>query len=356
MKPKDDKERQRKMNVKSLLERLEEYCEWCKGQGGDCQAHLQGCAIYDILEELKQQPEPTKLANVLRHAAMVSSASVDNESYQCGISIKEANQAADILDQQAEENKRLKKKINQQAAQIIEYEETEALICPEDVGIKEYVDVLRCGIQSLKRKINQQAEENKQPKETRKHVGWYYPEREQLRKTQHKRHEHVIPVFAIEEIKGNELELEQQPKCKTCGGTKRVPSEYGLNHCSSLPIEYARKTKPCPDCQQPEPTETMAEQIARKSHETYEKLAPEFSYETRKSSACPWRLVPPKNKKLMIAVANEIKKLFIDQQAEENKRLKEKIDVLEKKNKQLKEERQSFLDEHAETGSTEKEK
>lgn len=46
----------------------------------------------------------------------------------------------------------------------------------------------------------------------------------------------------------NALTLLKQPKCTTCGDSKRVPSEYGLNQCSSLPI---KDTKPCPDCQQP---------------------------------------------------------------------------------------------------------
>jgi hypothetical protein len=46
-----------------------------------------------------------------------------------------------------------------------------------------------------------------------------------------------------------------------------------------------------------------AESIARLFHETYERLAPQFSYETRKASAVPWEQVPENNRKLMIAVA-----------------------------------------------------
>ncbi len=49
-----------------------------------------------------------------------------------------------------------------------------------------------------------------------------------------------------------------------------------------------------------------AEQLARLFHETYEKLAPEFSYKTREASAKPWSDVPENNKKLMIAVARQI--------------------------------------------------
>jgi hypothetical protein len=49
-----------------------------------------------------------------------------------------------------------------------------------------------------------------------------------------------------------------------------------------------------------------AESLAQKFHETYERLAPQFSYQTRKASAVPWENVPENNKKLMIAVAKEI--------------------------------------------------
>lgn len=50
------------------------------------------------------------------------------------------------------------------------------------------------------------------------------------------------------------------------------------------------------------------EWLARLFHETYERLAPSFGYKTRKESAVPWHEVPPKNRKLMIAVAAEIQK------------------------------------------------
>lgn len=49
-----------------------------------------------------------------------------------------------------------------------------------------------------------------------------------------------------------------------------------------------------------------AEQLAQLFHETYERLAPNFGYETRKESAVPWLDVPEKNKRLMIAVAEDI--------------------------------------------------
>lgn len=49
-----------------------------------------------------------------------------------------------------------------------------------------------------------------------------------------------------------------------------------------------------------------AEKLAQIFHETYERLAPEFSYQTRKASAVPWEDVPENNKRLMVAVCAEI--------------------------------------------------
>lgn len=37
-----------------------------------------------------------------------------------------------------------------------------------------------------------------------------------------------------------------------------------------------------------------ASELARLFHETYERLAPEFGYKTRKESAVPWKDVPNK--------------------------------------------------------------
>ncbi len=49
-----------------------------------------------------------------------------------------------------------------------------------------------------------------------------------------------------------------------------------------------------------------ATQLAQLFHETYERLAPAFGYETRKASAVPWEQVPERNKNLMIAVCSSI--------------------------------------------------
>jgi hypothetical protein len=48
------------------------------------------------------------------------------------------------------------------------------------------------------------------------------------------------------------------------------------------------------------------EQLAERFHETYERLAPDFGYETRRDSARPWAEVPEQNRALMIAVCAEI--------------------------------------------------
>ena len=43
----------REKQIKALLE---SYCEWCKDQGGHCQAKLDGCSIADI-KALLAEPE-----------------------------------------------------------------------------------------------------------------------------------------------------------------------------------------------------------------------------------------------------------------------------------------------------------
>lgn len=48
------------------------------------------------------------------------------------------------------------------------------------------------------------------------------------------------------------------------------------------------------------------EELAKLFHDTYEQLAPNFGYTTRKASAVPWSDVPEPNKSLMIAVAEKV--------------------------------------------------
>lgn len=49
-----------------------------------------------------------------------------------------------------------------------------------------------------------------------------------------------------------------------------------------------------------------AESLAQKFHEAYERLAPDYGYETRRESAVPWEAVPEPNRSLMVAVASEV--------------------------------------------------
>jgi len=51
---------------------------------------------------------------------------------------------------------------------------------------------------------------------------------------------------------------------------------------------------------------TEAEKLAKRFHETYERLAPRFGYVTREDSAVSWENVPEQNKNLMIAVCSEL--------------------------------------------------
>jgi hypothetical protein len=51
---------------------------------------------------------------------------------------------------------------------------------------------------------------------------------------------------------------------------------------------------------------TSAERVARAFHDTYERLAPAYGYETRLDSRTHWALVPAENKKLMVAVAQTL--------------------------------------------------
>lgn len=49
-----------------------------------------------------------------------------------------------------------------------------------------------------------------------------------------------------------------------------------------------------------------AEELARLFHDTYERLAPAFDYETRRESAVAWEDVPLNNRALMIATAQQV--------------------------------------------------
>jgi hypothetical protein len=49
-----------------------------------------------------------------------------------------------------------------------------------------------------------------------------------------------------------------------------------------------------------------AERVAQEFHATYERLAPEHGYRTRKQSAVPWADVPEGNRALMMATVQEL--------------------------------------------------
>lgn len=55
-----------------------------------------------------------------------------------------------------------------------------------------------------------------------------------------------------------------------------------------------------------DPHKLDPEELARFFHETYERLAPAFNYETRRDTAVPWENVMPSNRRLMIAVATSV--------------------------------------------------
>lgn len=46
--------------------------------------------------------------------------------------------------------------------------------------------------------------------------------------------------------------------------------------------------------------------LAQEFHERYERLAPAFGYKTRQQSRVPWRQVPERNRRLMVAVCREL--------------------------------------------------
>ena len=73
----------------------------------------------------------------------------------------------------------------------------------------------------------------------------------------------------------------------------------------------------------------MSEELAKKFHEAYERLAPEHYYETRKASAVPWENVPATNKALMIAVCSEVAGEQQTEIAQLKARLKALQDVFE---------------------------
>lgn len=73
------------------------------------------------------------------------------------------------------------------------------------------------------------------------------------------------------------------------------------------------RSEPMPDVTDAEEAAAF-EDIAKLFHQTYERLAPDFGYETRRESAVPWEAVPENNRKLMTAtvrgVVDELERRF----------------------------------------------
>jgi hypothetical protein len=67
-----------------------------------------------------------------------------------------------------------------------------------------------------------------------------------------------------------------------------------------LTFGYLRRR---PDSQKPD--YLSSEDVARRFHETYERLAPELGYKTREASAVPWEDVPERNRLLMIRTVED---------------------------------------------------
>lgn len=51
---------------------------------------------------------------------------------------------------------------------------------------------------------------------------------------------------------------------------------------------------------------SRAQDVAKEFHESYERQAGDFGYETRAASAVPWEDVPMANKELMIATVQDL--------------------------------------------------
>ncbi len=51
---------------------------------------------------------------------------------------------------------------------------------------------------------------------------------------------------------------------------------------------------------------TIEDEKAEFFHETYERLAPEYGYETREESAVPWDELPENHRYLMVATVKEV--------------------------------------------------
>ena len=65
------------------------------------------------------------------------------------------------------------------------------------------------------------------------------------------------------------------------------------------------RSQPMPDVTDAEEAAAF-EDIAKLFHQTYERLAPDFGYETRAESAVPWEEVPENQRRLMTATVRGV--------------------------------------------------
>jgi hypothetical protein len=101
----------------------------------------------------------------------------------------------------------------------------------------------------------------------------------------------------------------KQPKCSRCGAGPFADLNEWSNHDCSRPNwepPLKSKTEPVAKLQCSDGLEAAA--LAKRFHETYERLAPQFDYKTREESKVAWDDVPEANKNLMIATCAEILK------------------------------------------------
>jgi hypothetical protein len=97
------------------------------------------------------------------------------------------------------------------------------------------------------------------------------------------------------------------PLCQQCddlGPYDRSPES--CPYCAAIRVEAVLRAFPAGSGPQQDGERLTPEALAQRFHETYERLAPEFGYETRTPSAKPWNEVPEQNRNLMIAVCREI--------------------------------------------------
>ena len=84
--------------------------------------------------------------------------------------------------------------------------------------------------------------------------------------------------------------------CRVCGCLGYVP-----------PTDKGATGFFCPECHE-------ALETAKRFHEEYERLAPNFDYKTRRSSAKPWEEVPENNRRLMVATCRVVLRMVHDEE------------------------------------------